>query len=210
MPRPRSIFPDPRRAPTDAPLAIGGELAPELLLKAYAQGIFPWYDDDAGPVLWWSPDPRAVLLPGRMHVSRRLARRLRRDEFDFTINKAFKQVIEACAAPRLDSAGTWITPNMQDAYIALHQLGHAHSIEAWQSGTLAGGLYGIAINNYFSAESMFTKTTDAGKAALSYLVNIIAPETYTLIDCQIPNPHLASLGAIEIPRAEFLRRISEQ
>lgn len=210
MPRSRSIFPDPRHAPADAPLAIGAELAPELLLEAYAQGIFPWYDDDAGPVLWWSPDPRAALLPGRMHVSRRLARRLRRNEFDFTINKAFKQVIEACAAPRPGSAGTWITPNMQDAYINLHQLGHAHSIEAWQSGTLAGGLYGIAVNNYFSAESMFTKITDAGKAALSYLVNRIAPETYTLIDCQIPNPHLASLGATEIPRAEFLRRISEQ
>lgn len=210
MPRPRNAFPDPRHAPADAPLAVGGRLTPELLLDAYSQGIFPWYDDDAAPVLWWSPDPRAVLLPGRMHVSRRLARRLRRDEFQFTIDKAFKQVIEACAAPRPGSAGTWITPNMQHAYIQLHQRGRAHSIEAWQSSTLAGGLYGIAINNYFSAESMFTKTTDAGKSALSYLTNIIAPETYTLIDCQLPTPHLTSLGAIKMPRAEFLRRISEQ
>lgn len=208
--RPNSVFPDPRRAPADAPLAVGGELNPELLLDAYAQGIFPWYEDDDGPVLWWSPDPRAVLPPGQMHISRRLARRLRRNEFQFTINKAFPQVIAACAAPRLNSQGTWITPNMQRAYTELHHLGHAHSLEAWQNDTLAGGLYGIAINNYFSAESMFTNITDAGKASLAYLVNKIAPEKYTLIDCQIPNPHLTSLGAIQIPRAEFLRCISER
>ena len=209
MPRPRRIFPDPRKALPDAPLAIGGELTPELLIEAYAQGIFPWYNDDDDPVLWWSPDPRAVLLPGKMHISKRLARRLRRNEFRFTANKAFKQVIEACAAPRPYSSGTWITPDMQRAYNELHEQGHAHSIEAWQAGQLAGGLYGVAANNYFSAESMFTNITDAGKAALAHLVNKIAPNKYTLIDCQIPNPHLASLGAIEMPRDEFLKLISQ-
>lgn len=209
MPRHGGIFPDPRRAPADAPLAIGGRLTAATLAEAYARGIFPWYGDDAGPILWWSPDPRAVLLPGGMHVSKRLARRLRRNEFHFTADKAFPQVIEACAAPRPNSRGTWITPNMQRAYIELHHQGRAHSIEAWQAGELAGGLYGVAAGNYFSAESMFTKARDAGKAALAHLVNRIAPGKYALIDCQVPNPHLASLGAIELPRAEFLNLISQ-
>ena len=209
MPRQHGIFPDPRRAPADAPLAIGGRLTAAALAEAYARGIFPWYDDDDDPILWWSPDPRAVLLPGRMHISKRLARRLRRDEFQFTADKAFRQVVEACAAPRPNSHGTWITPNMQRAYIELHHQGRAHSIEAWQAGKLAGGLYGVAAGNYFSAESMFTKATDAGKAALAHLVNQIAPGKYALIDCQVPNPHLASLGAIELPRAEFLNLISQ-
>ena len=209
MPRQHGIFPDPRRAPANAPLAIGGRLTAATLAEAYDRGIFPWYDDDDDPILWWSPDPRAVLLPGGMHISKRLARRLRRDEFQFTADKAFRQVIEACAAPRPNSRGTWITPNMQRAYIELHHQGRAHSIEAWQAGNLAGGLYGVAAGNYFSAESMFTKATDAGKAALSHLVNRIAPGKYALIDCQVPNPHLASLGAIELPRAEFLNLISQ-
>lgn len=209
MPRRGSIFPDPRRAPADAPLAIGGRLTAATLADAYAQGIFPWYDDDDDPIFWWSPDPRAVFLPGAMHVSKRLARRLRRNEFHFTADKAFPQVIEACAAPRPYSDGTWITPNMQRAYIELHQQGRARSIEAWQAGKLAGGLYGVAAGNYFSAESMFTRATDAGKAALSHLVNQIAPGKYALIDCQAPNPHLASLGAIEMPRAEFLNLIAQ-
>ena len=210
MPRQHGIFPDPRRAPADAPLAIGGRLTAATLAEAYAQGIFPWYDDDDDPILWWSPDPRAVLLPSGMHISKRLARRLRRDEFQVTTDKAFRQVIEACAAPRPNSHGTWITPNMQRAYIELHHRGRAHSVEAWQDGKLAGGLYGVAAGNYFSAESMFTKATDAGKAALAHFVNRIAPGKYALIDCQVPNPHLASLGAIELPRAEFLDLISQR
>ena len=209
MPRRGSIFPDPRRAPAAAPLASGGRLTAATLADAYAQGIFPWYDDDNDPILWWSPDPRAVFLPGAMHISKRLAGRLRRNEFQFTADKAFPQVIEACAAPRPYSDGTWITPNMQRAYIELHQQGRARSIEAWQAGKLAGGLYGVSIGNYFSAESMFTKATDAGKAALAHLVNQIAPGKYVLIDCQVPNPHLASLGAIEMPRAEFLNLIAQ-
>ena len=202
----RAAFPDPRRAPHGAPVAIGGDLSSETLLAAYSLGIFPWFDDDDGPILWWSPDPRCVIVPGRMHVSRRLARRLRRGEFRFSFNRAFEAVIDACARPRSGGEGTWITPRMREAYVRLHREGHAHSVEAWRDGELAGGAYGVALHRIFFAESMFTGRTDAGKAALARLDRALAERNCMLIDCQMPTPHLLSLGAIEIPRGEFLDR----
>lgn len=200
----RGAFPDPRSAPAGAPLAIGGDLSTETLLAAYSQGIFPWFDDDDGPILWWSPDPRCVIIPGRMHVSRRLARRIRRGEFEFSFNRRFEAVIDACARPRPGAEGTWITPRMRRAYVRLHREGHAHSVEAWRDGALAGGAYGVALHRIFFAESMFTERTDAGKAALAHLAGALAERNCMLIDCQMPTPHLLSLGAIEIPRGEFL------
>lgn len=205
-------FPDPRAAPADGPLAIGGDLSSGMLLAAYARGIFPWYDRDDGPILWWSPDPRCVLFPGRMHVSRRLARRIRRGEFEFSFNRAFEAVIDRCAAPRPahhgDGGGTWITPGMREAYVRLHREGSAHSVEAWRGGELAGGVYGVALNRVFFAESMFTGRTDAGKAALAHLSRVLAERGGALIDCQMPTPHLISLGAVELPRGEFLDHLA--
>ena len=204
----RSPFPDPRHAPAEGPLAVGGDLSPALLLHAYARGIFPWFDDDAGPVLWWSPDPRTVLFPERMKVSRSLRRRLRRGDFAVTFDTAFEQVIAACAAPRPGQDGSWITPAMQAAYVRLHALGFAHSVETWHEGCLAGGLYGVSLGRMFFGESMFAAQTDASKVALAYLVNELRRWRFELIDCQIDNAHLASLGAEALPRERFLERVA--
>ena len=204
----RSPFPDPRHAPADAPLAIGGDLSPALLLHAYARGIFPWFDDDDGPVLWWSPDPRTVLFPDRMRVSRSLRRKLRRGDYAVTFDTAFEQVIAACAAPRGGQAGSWITPGMQAAYTRLHALGFAHSVEAWRDGCLAGGLYGLSLGRMFFGESMFTAQTDASKVALAHLVETLRHWRFELIDCQIDNAHLASLGAEPLPREHFLEQLA--
>ena len=204
----RSPFPDPRHAPADAPLAAGGDLSPALLLHAYARGIFPWFDDDDGPVLWWSPDPRTVLFPDRMRVSRSLRRKLRRGDYAVTFDTAFEQVIAACAAPRGGQAGSWITPAMQAAYTRLHALGFAHSVEAWRDGRLAGGLYGLSLGRMFFGESMFTAQTDASKVALAHLVETLRHWRFELIDCQIDNAHLASLGAESLPREHFLERLA--
>ena len=203
-----SPFPDPRQAPADAPLAAGGDLSPALLLHAYAHGIFPWFEDDAGPVLWWSPDPRAVLFPERMRTSRSLARRLRRGDYAVTFDGAFEEVTAACAQPRPKQAGSWITPAMQTAYARLHALGFAHSVEAWQDGCLAGGLYGVSMGRMFFGESMFTRRTDASKVALAHLAQQLHAWRFELIDCQLENSHLASLGAEPMPRADFLHRIA--
>ena len=197
-------FPDPddALAEPDGLLAAGGDLSPERLLTAYRAGIFPWFS--AGqPILWWAPDPRSVLFPGELHVSRSLARTLRRDRFDVTFDEAFDTVIEACAAPRRGQPGTWITPSMHDAYRTLHRHGHAHSVECWTDGKLVGGLYGVALGRVFFGESMFSHENDASKVALVHLVRHLVAWDYRLIDCQIHNPHLASLGARTIPRREF-------
>src|SRR5690606_34543382 len=165
---------------------------------------FPWYNEGQ-PILWWSPDPRAVLAPGQIKVSRSLRKTLRARRFQVTFDTAFEAVIGACAAPRRPPLenGTWITPEMRDAYVELHRLGHAHSVEAWQDGALAGGLYGVALGGAFFGESMFSRVRDASKVAFVWLARQLERWGYSLIDCQLPSAHLASLGARTVPRREF-------
>jgi leucyl/phenylalanyl-tRNA--protein transferase len=184
-------------------LAAGGDLGTRRLVAAYRRGIFPWYSEGQ-PILWWSPDPRMVLYVSEFRVSRSLERRIRRHEFTLRADTAFRQVIEACArAPRAGQFGTWITPAMVDAYCTLHALGHAHSVEAWQDGTLVGGLYGLALGRVFFGESMFAECTDASKVALAGLVSLLRAHQVPLVDCQQETAHLASLGARPIPRRTF-------
>jgi len=187
-------------------LAAGGDLSPERLLDAYARGIFPWFNDE-DPVLWWSPDPRMVLFPGELHVSRTLRRTIRSPRFNVTLDRAFQAVMEGCAGPRANEDGTWITGDMLRAYGRLADLGHAHSVEAWVDGELAGGLYGVAIGRIFYGESMFSRRSNASKVALAWLARQLDRWNFELIDCQMSTEHLASLGACEIPRADFLRHL---
>ena len=208
--RPTAPFPDPALAETEPNglLAVGGDLSPQRLRSAYRLGIFPWYG--AGqPILWWSPDPRLVLFPDRLRISRSLRKTLRRGAFTVSLDRDFGAVIRACAAPRADAGGTWIVPAMARAYERLHVLGLAHSAEAWRGGELAGGLYGVAMGRVFFGESMFSRASDASKVALAYLARCLSDWGYALIDCQVYTPHLASLGAVEMPRAEFQRRLAE-
>ncbi|MGR8918364.1 MAG: leucyl/phenylalanyl-tRNA--protein transferase [Gammaproteobacteria bacterium] len=197
-------FPPTARALTepDGLLAIGGDLSPARLLAAYRRGIFPWYAEGQ-PIMWWSPDPRSVLTPDSVHVSRRLARTLRQRPYTLTLDAAFEQVVDGCAAPRDAAGGTWITADMRAAYITLHELGSAHSIECWHGTELAGGLYGLAIGCVFFGESMFSRRRDASKVALVTLVRHLWTAGFGLFDCQIHNPHLARMGARTIPRSEF-------
>ena len=198
-------FPPVERALADPPglLAAGGDLAPARLLAAYRNGIFPWYSPGQ-PVLWWSPDPREVLPVEALHVSRSLARTLRRAHFDVSIDTDFAAVIDACAAPRARSPGTWITPEMRTAYLRLHALGAAHSVEVRRGTELVGGVYGVAVGRAFSGESMFSRATDASKVALVALAEWCRGRGHALIDCQLPSAHLRSLGSRPMPRAEFL------
>ena len=188
-------------------LAAGRTLAVPTLLDAYARGIFPWFGEDE-PLLWWSPDPRMILVPGELHVSRSLARRLRRGGHTVAVDTAFERVMRDCAAPRAAEEGTWISERMIRAYARLHAAGYAHSVETWIDGELAGGLYGVAIGRAFFGESMFTRRTDASKIALVWLVRQLEAWGFGVIDCQMRTAHLASLGAREVPRAEFLRRLA--
>ena len=190
----------------DGLLAAGGDLSAERILAAYRQGIFPWFNPDE-PILWWSPDPRCVLFPERLHVSRSLRKALRKQAFRVTFDSAFEQVIAACAAPRAYAKGTWISPEMQRAYCRLHWLGHAHSVEVWQGEELVGGLYGLALGGIFFGESMFSNQSNASKIGFVHLVEHLKKWGYALIDCQVYSDHLASLGADEIPRAEFMARL---
>lgn len=183
-------------------LAVGGDLSPGRLLAAYRRGIFPWYE--AGqPILWWTPDPRLVLDPRRFRVGRTLRRALRRGGFEIRFDTSFRAVIEACAAPRGNDAGTWITPAMIAAYTALHELGPAHSVEVWRDGELIGGLYGIAVGAAFFGESMFSLAPGASKLALHALCDLLSPRPAALIDCQVPSRHLIGLGAELTPRDAF-------
>ncbi len=184
-------------------LAVGGELAPEWLINAYREGIFPWYCDDQ-PLLWWSPCPRMVLFPSRIKISRSLRRRLKRRDYQVTMDHAFAEVITACAAPRNDQAGTWIDSDISTAYQQLNQHGYAHSVEVWQEEQLIGGLYGVAMGKLFFGESMFSRATDASKIALVYLACQLQKWQFKLIDCQVSSPHLQSLGAEEISRPQFI------
>ena len=199
-------FPDVIEASEYGLLAVGGDLAPRRLLSAYSKGIFPWYSENQ-PVLWWSPDPRCVLVPDRFHRSRSLAKSIRSQGFRFTLDSVFDRVIRACAAPARGRPETWISADMIAAYTRLHHLGFAHSVETWKGDCLAGGLYGIAIGRMFFGESMFNSVTDASKAALSFLVARLDEMDYRLIDCQVTSDHLLSLGAEEIPRSEFIARL---
>jgi leucyl/phenylalanyl-tRNA---protein transferase len=190
----------------DGLLAIGGDLSPPRLLAAYKQGIFPWYEEGQ-PILWWSPNPRAVLLPENLHIPRRLRRTRRQSRFQYSCDQSFAAVIEECSGPRRYADGTWITAEMNVAYNALHKLGWAHSFEVWQSDELVGGIYGIAIGNVFFGESMFSKVTDASKLALVTAVEFLRDRKFTLLDCQVWSAHLQTLGATMLPRAEFVHRL---
>jgi leucyl/phenylalanyl-tRNA--protein transferase len=189
-------------------LCAGGDLSPARIVDAYRHGIFPWFSE-GDPILWWSPDPRMVLFPDELKVSRSLRRTLDRDVYETRFDTAFPDVIEACAAPRDGQSGTWIVPEMVEAYTRLHELGFAHSVESWREGELVGGLYGMALGKVFFGESMFTRETDASKVALARLVERLRSRGFRMVDCQQATPHLASLGAREIPRSEFAQRVQE-
>ena len=198
----RLVFPPPERGPRRGPVAVGGDLRPERLLLAYSMGIFPWQGE---PLHWHSPDPRMVLLADELRVSRTLRRTIKRGTFRVTLDTAFDEVMVACAtAPRPGQDGTWITPGMVDAYSELHRRGVAHSVETWRGDALAGGLYGLSLGAAFFGESMFARETDASKVAFVALVGQLRRWSIPLVDCQVYTPHLASLGAREWPRREFM------
>ena len=196
------IFPPSHLTSPTGILAVGGDLSPERILEAYRQGIFPWYADQE-PIIWWSPDPRFVLFPPEIRVSRSMKQILRQGRFRITFDRDFRAVITACQKPRPGQAGTWITQDMKEAYSTLHELGYAHSVEAWQEGVLVGGLYGVSLGRCFFGESMFSLVSNASKAAFITLAEALLQRRFGLIDCQVYSPHLASLGARAIPRGEF-------
>ncbi|MEY4393289.1 MAG: hypothetical protein RL595_538 [Planctomycetota bacterium] len=197
-------FPHPDFAQSDGLLAIGGDLSSNTLISAYSQGIFPWYDNST-PILWWSPDPRAIMQLDDIYISKRLARTIRQGKFKTTINQDFRGVMEGCAHRPYE--GTWITPEVIGAYQNLHSMGYAHSVEAWLGERLVGGIYGVSIGGLFAGESMFHTETDAGKVALARLVEHLSAKGYELFDLQILNDHTASLGATEITRNDYLQRL---
>lgn len=202
---PRPMFPDPRLAPADAPLAFGGNLHPLRLLAAYKQGIFPWYNPGE-PTLWWSPDPRFVLYLNNFHAPHGLKRAISAKNWKVTADKAFGEVIRACSSiPRKEQDGTWITDDMVNAYESLHEMGYAHSIEVWLDEQLVGGLYGVSLGAAFFGESMFHRVSNASKVALYHLVENMIDWRFHFIDCQVPTDHLLTLGASEVPRRIFLQ-----
>ncbi|MFP5344837.1 MAG: leucyl/phenylalanyl-tRNA--protein transferase [Gammaproteobacteria bacterium] len=206
---PRDLaFPDADLAlrEPDGLLAVGGDLSPARLIEAYRNGIFPWYSEGE-PILWWSPDPRMVLFPERLHVSRSLRKLLKQGRYNVTFDQAFASVIKQCAALR--EGGTWITREMQHAYCRLHELGYAHSVECWRDKKLAGGLYGVALGRVFFGESMFSLEPNASKVALVRLVERLQHSGYRMLDCQVHSAHLQRLGAEDIPRVEFLRLLKQ-
>ena len=198
-------FPDVEHAlkEPDGLLAIGGDLSPARLLRAYRHGIFPWYSNDQ-PILWWSPDPRTVLYPERLKVSRSLRKTLKKKIFTVTTDSVFRRVIQCCAEPRATGGGTWLTDDMIEAYCRLHIMGYAHSIETWHQDELVGGLYGLCLGKVFFGESMFSRRGDASKVAFVHLVEHLQTWGYELIDCQVASAHLSTLGAEAIPRRDFI------
>jgi len=197
---------DPNLADDYGLVAIGGDLRPERLLHAYRQGVFPWYDED-GPIMWWSPDPRAIFELDGFHISRRLRRTLHSQRFTTTIDRDFAGVIRGCAIR--PGEGTWITPDMIEAYENLHRLGYAHSIETWHGDVLAGGVYGVALGGFFAGESMFTRVRDGSKVALACLIDRLRQRRFQLFDIQFLTDHTTRLGAVEIPRSEYLARLEQ-
>jgi leucyl/phenylalanyl-tRNA--protein transferase len=200
------MFLNPELADADGLVGVGGDLSPARLLRAYSSGIFPFFDEDS-PILWWSPDPRAIFELDGLHISCRLARTVRSGKFSITLDQDFRGVIRGCA--HRPDRGVWITPEMITAYTQLHRLGHAHSIEVWHQGQLAGGVYGVAIGALFAGESMFTRVRDASKVALVHLVEHLRQRQFEVFDVQYLNDHTASLGAIEIPRKHYLARVRQ-
>ena len=194
-------------AEPDGLLAAGADLSPPRLVDAYSHGIFPWFND-GDPILWWSPDPRIVLAPGAFHVSHSLRKRLKKRDVSVTADTAFAAVLDECAAPRPDEGGTWLTPAMRAAYVGLHRLGLAHSIEVWQDGALAGGIYGVAIGRMFFGESMFSRRTDGSKIAMAHLAAQLERWGFPWIDCQLETDHLLSLGAEAVPRGRFVAEVA--
>lgn len=192
----------------DGLLAVGGDLRYDRILNAYRHGIFPWFSDDQ-PILWWSPNPRCILIPDQLYLSRSMKKLLRKGVFEVTIDGMFAEVLRQCAAPRKDQEGTWITDDMFHAYCELHNKGHAHSVECWYNGELVGGLYGLAIGQVFFGESMFSRHSNASKVAFATLVQHLTQWGYQLIDCQVETDHLLSLGAINIPREQFLQQLKQ-
>lgn len=204
------VFP-PLESALDEPnglLAAGGDLSPGRLIAAYRQGIFPWFGEDE-PILWWSPDPRMVLYPEELRVSRSLRKALRRSDYEIRVDTQFRAVMQACSQPRPGQAGTWIGARMIEAYCALHEGGYAHSVETWREGRLIGGLYGVAVGRAFFGESMFSRATDASKLALTHLVRQLERWKFGLIDCQMRTSHLASMGAREVSRVRFSRQLEQ-
>lgn len=199
-------FPPPRLASPEGLLAVGGDLTVPRILDAYGNGIFPWFSE-GDPILWWSPDPRMVLFPTELHVSRRMGRVLRRAPFRLSLDHDFEGVISACARSRADGFGTWITPGMHEAYIHLHREGYAHSLEVWLQERLVGGVYGLSLGRCFFGESMFSHEPNASRYGLIHLVFWLQAMGFTLIDCQVETAHLRSFGARTIPREEFLMRL---
>lgn len=189
-------------------LAMGGDLSVERLLDAYRHGIFPWFNPGE-PILWWSPDPRMVLEPDQIRVTRSLTKRMRNGGFELRVDTVFPEVMQGCAAPRGEANGTWISPEMIEAYTRLHEAGYAHSIETWHHGELVGGLYGVAVGRMFYGESMFSRMPDASKIALVHLAQQLQQWEFGLIDCQMETSHLASLGAHTLPRTAFTARLAE-
>lgn len=208
LPDTGTAFPDPNDADPDGLLAVGGSLTPHRLVAAYSLGIFPWYHEDSPP-LWWTLDPRCILLPEEFHLPRSLARRMRSGCFNFSFDGAFAEVIAACAGERSYSDGTWLIPEVQEAYMSLHKLGLAHSVETWQDGELAGGLYGVSLGSVFFGESMFFRRPDASKAALAHLVSALREDGFTLIDCQQMTDNLLRFGARGVPRTKFMRLLEQ-
>jgi leucyl/phenylalanyl-tRNA---protein transferase len=209
------IFPPAQLADEDGIIATGGDLSPLRLLNAYTSGIFPWYEEGE-PILWWSPDPRLVLLPDQLHISNSMKKLFKQKTFQVTVDKAFTEVMQKCSLPRRNQDGTWISTEMKDAYFKLHQLGYAHSIEAWQINggnkndrQLVGGLYGVSMGMCFFGESMFALKANASKYAFLTFSQILFKMGFQLIDCQVPTNHLKTLGAVEIPRIEFLALLHE-
>lgn len=204
------VFPDPNDAEDTGLLAVGGDLHPKRLLLAYAQGIFPWPHGDEWPMLWFSPDPRMVLLPSALHVPRSLRKTCNKGQFHICFDTAFEEVMWACRTiDRADQNGTWVTPEMVEAYCLLHELGFAHSIEAWSDGELVGGLYGVSLGGAFFGESMFARENDASKVAFVRLVQQLQTWTFHLIDCQVYTEHLQRFGAEEWPRPRFLKALHQ-
>jgi leucyl/phenylalanyl-tRNA--protein transferase len=209
-PREKPKFPPVEAAGPDGVLLVGGSLAPDWMLEAYRRGIFPMpiKVEKRRHIAWLSPDPRGILEIDDLHVSRRLLRRLKRGEFQFSLDRAFPDVVEGCAAPRGYDDDCWLTLAMQNAYVNLHELGHAHSVEVWQDGFLVGGIFGVAIGGLFAGESMFHRATDASKAALAVLVEHLRQRGYALLDVQWTNSHTRSLGASDIPRCKYMERLA--
>ena len=201
-------FPPLEAASPEGLLAVGGDLNPDRLLSAYRQGVFPWFSNGQ-PILWWSPDPRAILYPTNLHISRSLRKNMRTQGFEVTADRAFDDVIQRCAKSRNAREGTWITSGMQEAYCTLHRMGYAHSVETWQNGQLVGGLYGLAIGKAFFGESMFSQITDASKTALVALSVSLTASGYHFIDCQVVSEHLNSLGAKAVPRYRFSSELKQ-